>query len=61
MTINLTMRLAKTTPGALRYQEVNAEGGDMEIKDGAKVGTLYIRKSALDGDQPKQITVQIAS
>lgn len=45
--IELSFKLEKETSGALRYQEVNAEGAPLTNADGAKVGTLYVRKTAM--------------
>jgi hypothetical protein len=59
MSIQVTMKFLTTTPGALRYQETDGHGENLSIKNGAKIGTLYIRKSALDGEQPETIRVTI--
>jgi hypothetical protein len=55
---SINMLLEKETPGALRYAEVNSEGQKVDANSGAKIGTLYIRKSALEV-APKAITVQL--
>ena len=47
--------LEKETKGAVRYQEVDAAGLPLKIENGAKVGTLYVRKSALNGDIPAKL------
>lgn len=48
---------AKTTKGAHQYQEIE------EKKNGKttdkKIVTLYLRKTALDGDVPKEITATV--
>lgn len=49
----------KATKGTNRYQEVTADGTPISIEEGAKVGSLYIRKSALDGDTPQRLHVEI--
>lgn len=59
MKITANFVLEKTTAGAIRYQEVTAEGVPLKISDGAKIGTLYVRKSALDGDSPQKLTVTV--
>jgi hypothetical protein len=54
------MKLERETKGALRYMEVDEDGDRVEIQDGAKIGTLYIRKSALhSGVYPDNIVVEI--
>lgn len=58
--INVQFTLDKETKGALRYAEVNGEGKQVEIADGAKVGTLYIRKSAFPGGvTPRALNVVV--
>lgn len=61
MEITLRFKLEKTTPGALRYQELGDDGLPKKIENGAKVGTLYVRKSAVDGDEPKMLEVKITT
>ena len=48
----------KETSGAHRYMEVDKSGNKMTASDGAKVGSLYVRKSAL-ADAPDKLTVTI--
>lgn len=57
ITVNFT--LERETPGAVRYMEVDDNGEQLEIADGAKIGTLYIRKSALGGGIPDSIEIVI--
>ena len=57
--VTATFTLEKPTKGALRYQETQTDGSKITIGDGAKIGVLYIRKSALDGDQPQNIKVEV--
>jgi hypothetical protein len=59
MTIQVTMKFLAATPGALRFQETDGHGENLSIKNGAKIGTLYIRKSALDGKHPEIIRVTV--
>ena len=59
--VTATFTLEKPTKGAIRYQEVHDDGTVATIGDGAKIGVLYIRKSALDGDQPQKITVEVTA
>lgn len=46
-TLQALFIIDRETKGALRFQEVDAEGTALDIAE-ASVGTLYIRKSALD-------------
>ncbi len=45
--MQVRFKLEKETKGALRYQEVDERGEPIE-QAWAKIGTLYIRKSAFD-------------
>lgn len=57
--IEVKMLLEKETKGALRYAEVDEKGAVAEFGS-AKIGTLYVRKSAFDGaEQPKAIVVSV--
>ena len=49
----------KDTAGAHRYTEVDNKGNILKAADGAKVGSLYIRKDAINGDAPDKLTVTI--
>jgi hypothetical protein len=56
------MKLARATPGALRYEEVGVDGlvSGQPNKPGNKVGTLYTRKGAFpNGDEPQEIVLTI--
>jgi hypothetical protein len=44
--IEVRFKLEKETKGALRYQEVDEKGEVIEAW--AKIGTLYVRKSAFE-------------
>ena len=57
--INVEFALETETKGAFRFQETKG-GKTLKIADGAKIGTLYVRKDALDGDAPKKLKVEIA-
>ena len=59
--LKLTFLLEHETKGALRYSECGPDGQFISIMDGAKVGTLYLRKSAVAPDVPKKISVTIQS
>lgn len=54
--------LDRETKGAVRYQEVDDNG--TPVTDDAKgcvFRNLYVRKSALKGEVPKQVTVELNS
>jgi len=46
-TIDARFKLEKETKGALRYQEIDDKGEVIE-QAWAKIGTLYLRKSAFE-------------
>lgn len=52
------MVLERETKGAVRYMEVGTSGQQLELAD-AVIGTLYIRKTVLQGAVPKAITVTV--
>jgi hypothetical protein len=56
MDITLHFKLEKETKGAVRFQECNADGTD--VFD-AKIGTLYVRKSAMPGRVLHKLTVTV--
>jgi hypothetical protein len=60
MTIVVRFKFEKETKGALRYQEVDARGMVVELA-WAKVGSLYLRKSAFErgAAYPQNLTVKI--
>ncbi len=55
----ITFAFEKETKGAVRYQEIDAKGFALSIADGAKIGSLYVRKSALNGTMPMKLNVTI--
>ena len=57
--INLSFALERVTPGAARYQELDQAGQPVTTANGAKVGTLYLRKTALGKDIPNNVKVEI--
>ena len=61
MSLKVKFNLAKQTPGALRFEEVDANLRPVTQNDpNCIVGTLYIRKQAFpDGKYPSSITVDI--
>lgn len=54
--ITVKMKFEKETKGAVRYQEVDGNGDPVEISNGAVLGSLYIRKSGING-VPKALSV----
>ncbi len=58
----LTLNFAweKETPGTMRYKEVDDKGFAISAQN-IKVGTLYIKKSALGSDAPMRLEVQITA
>jgi hypothetical protein len=48
MTITAKFKLEKTTKGAVRYQEIDDNGAPADAW--AKIGTLYVRKTAFERD-----------
>jgi len=61
--MQVRFKLEKETKGALRYQEVDEKGEGIEAP-GAKIGILYIRKSAFERGtawpQELRVTVEAA-
>ena len=54
----LMFKLEKETKGALRYQEVEQDGRPVAVGSWV-IGTLYIRKAALNGQFPPNLTVTV--
>lgn len=56
----VTFKFKNETKGAIRYQEIGDDGVERSTGDGAKIGSLYIRKTALNGDGvPQKLKVVI--
>ncbi len=51
--------LEKSTKGAHRYMEVDDNSNQVKVKDGALIGTLYLRKTFIGDNPPQAITVII--
>jgi len=53
--------LRNETKGALRYEECNESSLEPKsINQGALIGTLYVRKSAVpNGAQPRALTIEV--
>lgn len=59
MQLKATFVLEKQTPGAIRFMEVDDAGQKLKTSDGAKIGTIYVRKTALGDTVPQKISVII--
>lgn len=58
--ISVTMKRVKETKGAYQYKEVDDAGDVIEDFSEVKIGSIYVRKDALDGQKgPKEITVTV--
>lgn len=58
-TIHAIFTLEKETKGSFRFQEIDNALGHVLPPGAFKIGSLYIRKSALDGAAPRRIVVTI--
>jgi hypothetical protein len=58
ITKTLHFQLRNETPGALRYEEIDGQNRPVEHIE-ATIGTLYVRKSAMEGTKPQFFTVTI--
>lgn len=56
--VTAKMVFERETKGAVRFQEVNADGKALDMQEAA-IGTLYVRKSALGGTIPQSLTITI--
>lgn len=60
MKIAINFTKINETPGAYRYQEVDAEGTPLtNDAEGAQIGALYLRKAKLQGEAPEKLTVTV--
>ena len=56
--IAVQMLRIKETKGAYQYSEIDDDGNVIEDFREVKIGSIYVRKDALDGKKgPKEITV----
>jgi len=56
--ITAKFMLERETKGALRYQEIDGAGEPLKY-DEIKMGNIYIRKSALNGEKPQFLEVTV--
>lgn len=58
--VEATFQLKNPTPGAFRYDEINAAGTVLKgDSDGAVIGSLYLRKLAMKGKEMKKFKLVI--
>jgi hypothetical protein len=57
-TLIAKFQFERETKGAVRFQEIDDTGKVLDMT-AAAIGTLYLRKSSLDGQVPQSITVSI--
>lgn len=57
-----TFQLERETKGALFYRELKSDGSPCTAPNdpGCIIGTLYVRKSAFDGERPKKLEVTLS-
>ena len=60
MNIPVHFKLDRETKGALRYQEISADGKELKSDmDGSLIGTVYLRKARLGGAIPQTLTITV--
>ncbi len=61
-TMHVRFKLEKETKGAVRYEEVDDKGAPIE-QVWAKIGTLYVRKTAFERGEkyPESLRVTVES
>ncbi len=60
VTKQVKFKMKNDTPGALRYEEVDSKGKPRtKDEEGAIIGSLYLRKQAVEGAQPEFVDVTI--
>lgn len=57
----LKFHLERETKGAVRYAEIDEHTAAQRDMADSTIGTLYIRKSALNGTIPQGLTVTVES
>jgi hypothetical protein len=56
----IVCHLTSKTKGALQYKQVDASGEPVtRDEDGQIIGTFYLRKAAVKGKPPEEITVTV--
>lgn len=58
--MKVLFQLERETKGAVRYMEVDASGNTKAIGEGAVIGTLYIRKTSLEGQVPTSLSIEVS-
>lgn len=59
MEFTVNMLLKNDTKRTFRFQEVNDKGEPIAVVDGAKIGTLYIAKTAFENQPFQAIKVTV--
>jgi len=58
-TIHAIFALEKETKGSFRFQEIDQVTGLPLTSGNYKIGSIYLRKSALNGPAPRRLVVTI--
>ena len=56
--ITARFKFANETKGALKYAEID-EAGELVDMVNSKIGSIYLRKTVLDGNRPRFIEVEV--
>jgi len=56
--MNIVFQFRNSTKGAHRYEEIDLQGTVLKMSEGAKIGTMYIRKSAMP-EAPQHLIIVI--
>jgi hypothetical protein len=59
MTIKATFKFERETKGTLFFREADNEGIPLKNFKEGKIGSIYLRKEALDGESPDTINVTV--
>ena len=59
--VTVHFALERKTAGALRYKEIVGPDDEtpVTVNEGAKIGTLYIRKSTFGEKHPRRLSVRV--
>lgn len=58
-TLTVKFTFKTETAGAVRYEEIDAKGKVISVKEGAVVGAIYLRKDKIGTKAPKSLTITI--
>lgn len=59
-TVTVTMRIKKTTHGAIQYVELDDAGEPIANPMAGKFGGIYVRKTTFSGEQPNEVDVSVS-